>query len=52
VTAYASWHDVDARAIGVMQMRDDEGIDDKLLAVNVGDPAFADTPTSANCPST
>jgi len=33
---------VDVRAIGVMQMRDDKGIDDKLLAVNVGDPAFAD----------
>jgi inorganic pyrophosphatase len=33
---------VDVRAIGVMQMRDDKGVDDKLLAVNIGDPAFAD----------
>jgi inorganic pyrophosphatase len=33
---------VDVRAIGVMPMRDEKGIDDKLLAVAVGDPAFAD----------
>ena len=33
---------VDVRAIGVMKMRDDKGPDDKLLAVNVSDPAFAD----------
>jgi len=33
---------VDVRAIGVMQMRDDKGVDDKLLAVSVGDPAFSD----------
>ncbi len=33
---------VDVRAIGVMHMRDEKGIDDKLLAVSVGDPAFAD----------
>jgi inorganic pyrophosphatase len=33
---------VDARAIGVMRMRDDKGIDDKVLAVNVRDPAVAD----------
>jgi inorganic pyrophosphatase len=33
---------VDVRAIGVMQMRDEKGIDDKLLAVSIGDPAFAD----------
>ena len=33
---------VDVRAIGVMQMRDDNGVDDKVLAVSVGDPAFAD----------
>jgi inorganic pyrophosphatase len=32
---------VEVRAIGVMQMRDDKGIDDKILAVSVGDPAFA-----------
>jgi inorganic pyrophosphatase len=33
---------VDARAIGVMRMRDEKGIDDKILAVSVHDPAFAD----------
>src|SRR5437588_10441623 len=33
---------VDVRAIGVMQMRDDKGVDDKLLAVCIGDPAFSD----------
>jgi inorganic pyrophosphatase len=31
---------VPARAIGVMRMRDDRGIDDKILAVNVCDPAY------------
>lgn len=33
---------VNARAIGVMRMRDDKGIDDKVLAVSVDDPAFSD----------
>jgi len=33
---------VDARAIGVMRMRDEKGIDDKILAVSVHDPSFAD----------
>ena len=33
---------VQARAIGVMRMRDDKGVDDKIIAVSVGDPAFAD----------
>ncbi|MGI5865138.1 MAG: inorganic diphosphatase [Myxococcales bacterium] len=33
---------VDARAIGVMRMRDEKGIDDKVIAVSIGDPAFAD----------
>jgi inorganic pyrophosphatase len=33
---------VDARAIGVMRMRDEKGIDDKVVAVSVRDPAFAD----------
>jgi len=33
---------VDVRAIGAMKMRDEKGLDDKLLAVAVGDPAFAD----------
>jgi inorganic pyrophosphatase len=30
---------VDSRAIGVMRMRDDKGIDDKIIAVSVHDPA-------------
>jgi inorganic pyrophosphatase len=33
---------VEARAIGLMRMRDDKGIDDKIIAVSVRDPAFAD----------
>jgi inorganic pyrophosphatase len=33
---------VEARAIGVMRMRDEKGIDDKIVAVSVHDPAFAD----------
>ena len=31
---------VEARAVGVMRMRDDKGIDDKIVAVNARDPAF------------
>jgi inorganic pyrophosphatase len=33
---------VEARAIGAMRMRDEKGADDKLIAVNVRDPAVAD----------
>ena len=33
---------VESRAIGVMRMRDEKGIDDKIVAVSVHDPAFAD----------
>src|SRR5215472_17247945 len=33
---------VEARASGVMRMRDEKGSDDKILAVSVHDPAFAD----------
>jgi inorganic pyrophosphatase len=33
---------VKARPVGVMRMRDEKGIDDKIVAVSVGDPAFAD----------
>ncbi|KPK15141.1 MAG: inorganic pyrophosphatase [Myxococcales bacterium SG8_38] len=29
-----------ARAIGVMRMRDDKGIDDKIIAVSVNDPLY------------
>ena len=32
---------VEARAIGVMRMRDEKGIDDKIVAVSVHDPAFS-----------
>ena len=32
---------VEARAVGVMRMRDEKGIDDKIVAVSVRDPAFA-----------
>jgi inorganic pyrophosphatase len=31
-----------ARAIGLMQMRDDMGLDDKIIAVHIDDPAYAD----------
>jgi inorganic pyrophosphatase len=31
-----------ARAIGLMRMRDEKGLDDKVLAVSVHDPAMAD----------
>ena len=33
---------VEARAIGVMRMRDDKGIDDKIIAVHVDDPSYAE----------
>jgi len=31
---------VQARAVGVLRMRDDKGIDDKIIAVSLNDPAF------------
>jgi inorganic pyrophosphatase len=33
---------VEARAVGVMRMRDEKGVDDKIVAVSVRDPMFAD----------
>ncbi len=42
---------VQARAVGVMRMRDDKGIDDKIIAVSVGDPAFAHYTDSAELPA-
>lgn len=33
---------VEARAVGVMRMRDDKGLDDKILAINVRDPAVSE----------
>jgi inorganic pyrophosphatase len=42
---------VPARAIGVMRMRDDKGIDDKIIAVNVCDPAFEEYTDHSQLPS-
>jgi inorganic pyrophosphatase len=42
---------VQARAIGVMQMRDEKGGDDKIVAVSVHDPAFSDFTDKAELPS-
>jgi len=42
---------VQARAIGVMRMRDDKGIDDKILAVSIRDPAFADYMDKSQLPA-
>jgi inorganic pyrophosphatase len=42
---------VEARAIGAMRMRDEKGIDDKIVAVSVHDPAFADYTDSSQLPS-
>jgi inorganic pyrophosphatase len=41
---------VDARAIGVMRMRDEKGIDDKIIAVSVHDPAFVEYSDHAQLP--
>ena len=41
---------VQARAIGVMQMRDEKGEDDKIIAVSIHDPAFADFTDKAQLP--
>src|SRR3954469_14821039 len=41
---------VDARAVGVMRMRDEKGTDDKIVAVSVGDPWFADYRDKADLP--
>ena len=42
---------VQARAIGVMRMRDEKGIDDKIVAVSVYDPAFSDYTDKAQLPA-
>jgi inorganic pyrophosphatase len=42
---------VKARAIGVMRMRDEKGIDDKIVAVSVYDPAVADYTDKAQLPT-
>jgi inorganic pyrophosphatase len=41
---------VEARAIGVMRMRDEKGIDDKIVAISVRDPAFVDYTDKSQLP--
>src|SRR4029077_11952898 len=41
---------VQARAVGVMRMRDEKGIDDKIVAVSVRDPWFADYTDKSQLP--
>jgi inorganic pyrophosphatase len=41
---------VESRAIGVMRMRDEKGLDDKIVAVSVHDPAFSDYTDKAQLP--
>lgn len=42
---------VQARAIGLMRMRDDKGIDDKVIAVNIQDPAVSEYDNHVQLPS-
>jgi inorganic pyrophosphatase len=42
---------VQARAIGVMRMRDEKGVDDKIVAVSVRDPSFADYTDKSQLPA-
>ncbi len=39
---------IEARVIGVMRMRDEKGIDDKILAVSVGDPMVSNIVSHEN----
>ena len=41
---------IDARAIGVVRMRDEKGADDKVIAVSIHDPAFCDYRDHAQLP--
>ena len=41
---------VEARAIGAMRMRDEKGLDDKIIAVSVRDPAFEEYRDKAQLP--
>ena len=41
---------MNARAIGVMRMRDDKGIDDKIIAVSANDPVYKDRRTLDDLP--
>jgi inorganic pyrophosphatase len=42
---------VEGRAIGVMRMRDDKGLDDKIVAISVRDPSFADYTNISQLPA-
>jgi inorganic pyrophosphatase len=42
---------VEARAVGVMRMRDEKGLDDKIVAISVRDPAFADYTDKSQLPA-
>lgn len=42
---------VESRAIGVMRMRDEKGLDDKIVAVSIGDPAFTDYTDHSQLPN-
>jgi inorganic pyrophosphatase len=42
---------VEARAVGVMRMRDEKGIDDKIVAVSVRDPSVADYTDKSQLPA-
>ena len=42
---------VQARAIGVMRMRDEKGLDDKIVAVSVNDPAVSEYTEHTQLPS-
>jgi inorganic pyrophosphatase len=42
---------VEARAIGVMRMRDEKGVDDKIVAVSVKDPSYADYTDQSQLPA-
>jgi inorganic pyrophosphatase len=41
---------VEARAVGVMRMRDEKGVDDKIVAVSVRDPSFEGYTDKAQLP--
>src|SRR6266446_1805714 len=41
---------VQARAIGVMRMRDEKGVDDKIVAVSVHDPAVVEYTDKSQLP--
>ena len=43
---------VEARAIGVMRMRDEKGLDDKIVAVSITDPAFLEYTDHTQLPAT